>query len=474
MTQHFRWTDAAVREALGLPTDPATASTLFTGISTDTRKLEGGELFVPLVGIRDGHDFLRTAVDNGATGAVVSASVSVPTDLPLVLYRVPDTLVALGALARYGRRALPARVIGITGSSGKTSVKELLAGALTTTFRVHATLENENNRIGVPLTLLAAPEDAEVIVLEMGTNEPGEIAALSVVAEPDAAILTTVSEAHLERLGTFEGVLEEKLDLLRGARPGAPLLVGDHPYALVTGARALRPEVKSVGFSTASDPDLRGELLGPDAIGRYTVRALGEVFTAPLPGRHGAQNALLALVMAHELGASVSDAIDGMTGVTPETDSLRTEIRRVGGLTLLLDCYNANPQSTAAALELLSEMAVEDGRVAFLATMLELGDRSSALHREILERALNLPLDFVVAVGEYAPHAAEMTLSEGNIPALIAAPSPEAGYRTLRTRLQGSETILLKGSRGMKLETLVPLFERDFGKKNLLAEEGDL
>jgi UDP-N-acetylmuramoyl-tripeptide--D-alanyl-D-alanine ligase len=163
-----------------------------------------------------------------------------------------------------------------------------------------------------------------------------------------------------------------------------------------------------------------------------------------------------------------------MTGVTPETDSLRTEIRRVGGLTLLLDCYNANPQSTAAALELLSEMAVEDGRVAFLATMLELGDRSSALHREILERALNLPLDFVVAVGEYAPHAAEMTLSEGNIPALIAAPSPEAGYRTLRTRLQGSETILLKGSRGMKLETLVPLFERDFGERNLLVEEGDL
>jgi UDP-N-acetylmuramoyl-tripeptide--D-alanyl-D-alanine ligase len=326
----------------------------------------------------------------------------------------------------------------------------------------------------VPLTLLAAPEDAEVIVLEMGTNEPGEIAALSVIAEPDAAILTTVSEAHLERLGTFEGVLEEKLDLLRGARPGAPLLVGDLPYALVTGARALRPEVKSVGFSTASDPDLRGELLGPDAIGRYTVRALGEVFTAPLPGRHGAQNALLALVMAHELGASVSDAIDGMTGVTPETDSLRTEIRRVGGLTLLLDCYNANPQSTAAALELLSEMAVEDGRVAFLATLLELGDRSSALHREILERALNLPLDFVVAVGEYAPHAEEMTLSEGNIPALIAAPSPEAGYRTLRTRLQGSETILLKGSRGMKLETLVPLFERDFGERNLLVEEGDL
>jgi len=470
----FHWTDSAIREALELPEAPEAGSITFSGISTDTRKLKGGELFVPLVGIRDGHDFLRSAAAQGATGAVVSASASVPTDLPLVLYRVPDTLVALGALARLRRRALPARVVGITGSSGKTSVKELLAGALASTFRVHATLENENNRIGVPLTLLAAPEDAEIVVLEMGTNEPGEIAALTGIAEPDAAILTTVSEAHLEKLGSFEGVLEEKLDLLRGARPGGPLLVGDLPESLVIAARALRPEVQCIGFSPTADPELRAELLGSDALGRYTVSAFGDAFVAPFPGKHGALNSLLALEMAHQLGVSVSDAVTGVTGVIPESDNLRTEIRQVGGLTLLLDCYNANPQSTAAALELLSEMAVEDGRVALLATMLELGERSSALHREVLERALTLPLDLVVAVGEYAPHAEVMTRSESDSPALIAAPSPEAGYRTLRTRLKGSETILLKGSRGMKLEALVPLFERDFGAKDLLAEGGDL
>lgn len=463
MTPLFQWTDAAVREALGLPADSANAAQLYSGISTDSRKMVGGELFVALTGERDGHEFLSVAAARGATGAVVSATASLPTDLPLTLYRVPDTLLAFGALARHRRRALPARVIGITGSSGKTSVKELLAGALSSTFRVHATLENENNRIGVPLTLLAAPEDAEIIVLEMGTNEPGEIAALAAIAEPDAAILTTVSEAHLEKLGSFEGVLEEKLDLLRGARAGAPLLVGDLPNSLVEAARSVRPEVRSVGFTGSADTEVRGELLGTDAFGHYSVRAFGELFTSPFPGKHGAQNVLLALTMARQMGANTSAAIAAMTGVTPGAGHFRTEIRQVGGLTLLLDCYNANPQSTAAALELLSEMAVVEGRVAFLATMLELGDRSSTLHREILERALALPLDLVVAVGEYAPHAEELIQASERGSALIAAPSPEAGYESLRPRLKGSETILLKGSRGMKLENLLPLFERDFG-----------
>lgn len=459
----FLWTNAAVREALGLPSDPNGAAHVFTGISTDTRKMGGGELFVALAGERDGHEFLSTAAGRGATGAVVSDSAAVPADLPLVLYRVPDTLIAFGALARHRRRALPARVIGITGSSGKTSVKELLSAALASTYRVHSTLENENNRIGVPLTLLAAPEDSEIIVLEMGTNEPGEIAALAAIAEPDAAILTTVSEAHLEKLGSFEGVLQEKLDLLRGVRPKAPLLVGDLPIALVDAAKALDSEVRSVGFTGSADPQFRGELIAPDALGHYAVHAFGMDFTAPFPGRHGAQNVLLALAMAHQIGASISAAIAGMTTVTQGAGHFRTEIRRVGGLTLLLDCYNANPQSTAAALDLLAEMAVEDGRVAFLATMLELGDRSSALHREIIERALSLPLDVVVGVGEYAPHAEDFAKASQAGSALIAATSPEAGYQSLRPHLHGSETILLKGSRGMKLENLLPLFERDFG-----------
>lgn len=463
MNPTFHWSDAAVRAALGIPAEPGASEIRFTGISTDTRRLKGGELFVALLGVRDGHEYLRAAAAAGATGAVVSASAKVPEDLSLVYYRVADTLLALGALGRYRRRALPARVVGITGSSGKTSVKELIAAALAARFRVHATRENENNRIGVPLTLLAAPADAEIVVLEMGTNEPGEISALTAIGEPDAVILTTVSEAHLEKLGSFEGVLEEKLDIVRGARSGAPVIVGDLPTSLVVAARRINPEVRSVGFTSAADSEFRGELLASDAMGRYAVSAFGDTFIAPYPGKHGAQNALLALAMARELGVPVGEGIAALTRVTPGEDNLRTEIRKVGGLTLLLDCYNANPQSTAAALELLAEMEVTDRRIAFLATMLELGDRTSALHRELLERALALPLDVVVGVGEYAPHAEAIAKSGGHTATVVPAATPAEGYRTLRPHLNGTETILLKGSRGMELESLLPLFEKDFG-----------
>lgn len=463
MNPSFTWTDDSVRGALGLPADPSAVPVRFSGVSTDTRKIRGGELFVALLGVRDGHEYLEAAAAAGAAGAVVAESAKLPEDLPLRYYRVPDTLVALGALARHRRRALPARVVGITGSSGKTSVKELLAAALEARFRVHSTRENENNRIGVPLTLLSAPEESEIIVLEMGTNEPGEIAALAAIAEPDAAILTTVSEAHLEKLGSLEGVLEEKLDIVRGARPGAPVLVGDLPPFLVEAARKINPAVQCAGFTSRADAPLRGELLGADSLGRYEVSALGETFRASYPGRHGAQNVLLSLSMASILGVSASAAIEGMAGVTPEVDNLRTEIRKVGELTLLLDCYNANPQSTAAALELLSEMEVAGRRVAFLATMRELGSRTSALHRELLQKAVSLPLDLVVGVGEYAPHVSEFGRTGGGRVTLIPAADPAEGYRNLRPHLLGGETILLKGSRGMELESLLPLFESDFG-----------
>ena len=211
----FAWTDEAIRAALALE-GPPRAERSYTGILTDSRSIQGGELFVALEGERfDGHEFVAAALEAGCRGAVVSRDVSVPDGA--VLYRVPDTLVALGDLARYRRLALPARVVGVTGSVGKTTTKELLAAALGSTLRVHATPGNLNNRIGLPLTLLAAPTDAEVVVAEMGTNEPGEIACLAAIARSDVAVVTTVGESHLEKLGSVEGVLEEKLDLVRSS-----------------------------------------------------------------------------------------------------------------------------------------------------------------------------------------------------------------------------------------------------------------
>ncbi|MEX1257034.1 MAG: UDP-N-acetylmuramoyl-tripeptide--D-alanyl-D-alanine ligase [Gemmatimonadota bacterium] len=462
MTHGFTWTDARVRDALGIGEAGADPRLAFTGVSTDTRSVSTGQLFVALTGERfDGHDFVGEAVARGARGAIVSRSVE--PDSALTLYRVDDTLTALGALARYRRRALPARVVGVTGSAGKTTVKNFLAAALAPSYRVHATRGNLNNRVGVPLTLLGTPETTEILVLEMGTSEPGEIAILTTVSEPDASVVTTVSEAHLEGLGSFQGVLREKLDLTRGTRTGGPIVVGDVPEELPREARAMRPDVQVAGFTSLADAELRAELHAePDEEGRFRFRLWDREITAPVPGRHGARNFLLALVMARSLGARLDAAVRGASEV--RAGSLRGEVRRVGGLTLLLDCYNANPQSVAAALDLLAELPGARGRIAFLGTMLELGEETGRLHRAVLERALALPLDLIVASGAFADPARVLSRGRGSEhPALLAAETIEEGYAALLPRLTGSETVLLKASRGVAMEGLLDRFEADFG-----------
>jgi len=479
VTTSFLWTDAEVRAALELPAAPAAAAgesapvrdaPSFEGISTDSRTIGPGDLFVALRGERfDGHDHIEGARGRGVRGAVV---VEGTEDVAgLTLYRVPDTLVALGALARHRRCALPARVVAITGSSGKTSVKDLLAAVLSTGFEVYATPGNLNNRIGVPRTLLDAPDTAEIIVLEVGTSEPGEIAILAAIAEPDASLVTTVSEAHLSGLGSFAGVLEEKLDLVRGTRPGGPVVVGDLPAELALGAREIRPDVLVAGLSERADGEGRAQVTGaPDEGGRFPLSWRGLELRAPLAGRHGVSNLALALTMADLLGIDPARAVEGVSGIAPR--AMRGEFRRAGGLSLLIDCYNANPQSTIAALELLGELSAER-RVAFLASMLELGARSSVLHSEVVERAIALPIDVVVGVGEFATAIEEhgspagtsgtAVAAGGGGTTLIPAASADAGYDALRPHLQGTETILLKGSRGMALERIVPRFEADFG-----------
>ena len=244
----FLWNDATVRQALGMRVDLAQDGVEYGGVSTDSRSVSEGDVYVALVGDRfDGHDFVADAFSKGAAAAVVSRPAA--GDPAGRLYPVDDTLVALGRLAAWRRQKLDAPVVAITGSSGKTTTKEMTAAALSETYRVHATTGNLNNRIGMPLTLLATPEDVEAVVLELGTNEPGEIATLVQVARPDIAVITTVGESHLEKLGSLEGVLSEKLDILRGMVDGGRCVVGDEPSVLADRAHAICSTVKVVGWS---------------------------------------------------------------------------------------------------------------------------------------------------------------------------------------------------------------------------------
>lgn len=477
----FRWSDAEVRRALGLSGgDPAKH---YRGVSTDTRTLRPGDVFVALQGERfDGHDFVDAAVAAGC-GAVVASQ---PMDLPVPVHRVSDTLTALGDLARRRREhEADIPVVGITGSSGKTTVKDLTLGALSSLPGAHGTRANNNNRIGLPLTILGMPtgggRDADTskggraredrhrsnalrtppagrpLVLEMGANEPGEIAELARIARPTVGVVTTVSETHVERLAGLAGVMAEKLDLIRSLAPDAAAVVGDEPPALAEEARALRPDVAVAGWSERADPELRPSKARVGPGGAWSFEWRGRTVALRIPGAHNVHNALLALAVSRFLGVPEDDAATGVSAVDP--GAMRNELRRVGDVTLLVDCYNANAASVSAAVSTLEALEATGRKVAVLGTMLELGTRSRAIHREALERALATGIDRFVLTGAFACAARRVSDARVHLVERVE----ELAERLPRLVAPG-DAVLLKASRGVRLERTIPALESSFGE----------
>jgi UDP-N-acetylmuramoyl-tripeptide--D-alanyl-D-alanine ligase len=459
-----RWTEGEILEALelALPTDVGNGArpdaSWFPSVGTDTRTLDDGALFVALHGDRfDGHDFLERAAASGAHAAVVDR---VPDGAPpLRYYRVPDTLTALGRMARHRRRSLSARVVAITGTNGKTTTKEMARAILSTRYATHATTGNLNNLVGTPLTLLAAPEDTEALVVEIGTNAPGEIARLTDMVEPDLGVVTAVAEGHLEGFGTVEGVLREKTSLLSRLRPGGAALVADEPRSLPERARSLARHVRVAGWTERADPGLRAEDLRLDDRGRVRFRWQDRDVALPFGGRVHARNALLALGLAIEWDVDPDDAVAALAEMEPP--SMRGETVRYGDLTVIADCYNANPDSLRAALDTLRSMPRQGGRVAVVGSMLELGPRSDALHRQAAQSLAESDLDLIVATGLFVP--AFRPLASGLGDRLLLEEDPEAAFEPMAERMTGDEVVLLKGSRGVALERLMPRLEARFG-----------
>ncbi len=449
----FCWSDAAVRRALGLTGgDPAR---LYRDISTDTRTLGSGDVFVALEGERfDGHAFVPQAVAAGC-GAVVSHRD--PGDCAVPVYRVPDTLTALGDLALHRREQSDIPVVGITGSSGKTTVKDMTVRALSRSYDVHGTRGNENNRVGVPLTILSMPELTTALVLEMGTNEPGEIAELARIARPTVGVVTTVSETHVERLGDLRGVLTEKLDLIRALGPRGKAVVGDDPAELADEARALRPDVVVGGSTNSADPDLQPENGYGRLDGTHGFTWEGHPVTLRIPGSHNVDNALMALAVARTLDVPANEAAAGVSAVWP--GALRGEVREVGGLTLLVDCYNANQAGVLAAVSALVAIGEKGRWVAVLGSMLELGERSGAIHRRTLGMILASKLDLYILTGAFARAARHF--EDDRIVAIEEL--RELAWRLPRM-VQPGDKVLLKASRGVRLERVIPVLESHFGE----------
>ncbi len=417
------------------------------GVSTDTRACTPGDLFVALRGERfDAHDFLRDALAAGAGAVVVSRAVRVD-DVGVPVYEVADTTRALGALARYRRRSWGRPVIAVAGSNGKTGTKDLLRAALASMLQVHATTGNLNNQIGVPQTLLALPDDADLAVIEMGTDHPGEIAILRAIGEPDIAIVTSIGEEHLEWLGDLDGVLREESQVFDGAA------IAITPASQPEVGAAARGRARRVVSAGLDDGDVRPTRWGIGTDGLGVLDFDGTVIRPPVRGEHNLRNAMLAIATARECGVSLEDAARGIAAMPLAAMRLAWTELGPAGATLINDAYNSNPASARAAIQLLERAGPGRQRVLVLGTMRELGPQAPALHDDIARQALASSVDVIAGVGDFAA-ALERAGKGGS--RVITATDVEDLWPRLEPVLHPDATILLKASRGVRLERLVP------------------
>ena len=430
------------------------------GVSTDTRTLTAGNLFIALAGENfDGHGCLKKAAERGAAGLLIRADAAeklaaAPEEVPAI--GVLDTLRALGDIAGDWRRRFPVPLVAITGSSGKTTTKEMVA---TITARVRNILKSEgnlNNRIGLPLTLLKLREEHELVIVEMGTNSPGEIATLAAIAAPDVGLITNIGPAHLEGLGSLEAIREEKGSLFEiMAGRGTAILNHDDP---AIGLLAGRWRGKGITFGLGPGAEVTGrriEPAGPEGVRfNLVIDGIGAPVFLAAAGEHNVINALAAAAASWALGLDRHEIAAGLAAFRPVPG--RTEIRRLGnGAFLMIDAYNANPASVREALKTLQGLRGSGGAIAILGDMLELGEQSEALHQEIGTLLADANIHDLFLKGSLTKALAAGAIRRG-FPAerITFFEDPEKVVSSLRSRLKKGDWILIKGSRKMKMEAV--------------------
>jgi len=430
-----------------------------TRVSTDTRQVLPGDLFFALRGDNfDAHNFVDQAVAGGAGALVVSRDVQVPAQVPVI--KVNDTLLGLQALAAYHRRQYNIPVVGITGSSGKTTTKDMIASVLASSWPVLKTKGNFNNEIGLPLTLLDLAEQHRAAVVEMAMRGPGEIHALCQIARPTCAVITNIGTAHLERLGSVANIAQAKGELLEHIpAEGFALLPGDSQLAREQ-ARRCHGQVLFFGLEPGLDiyaQEVRREGAG----NRFTV-VMGDIrqeVYLPLPGQHNIQNALAAFGVGILLGVQPEQAAAGLAQVT--LSAMRMDIKEAtingGAVTIINDVYNANPDSTCAALQSLAEIAGGRRRaVAVLGDMLELGSGAVDGHRRVGSAAVRHQVAQLITVGQLSWETAEGAQLAGGVPGgTVSCSSNAEALEVLKGVLQPGDVLLVKGSRGMQMEEII-------------------
>ncbi len=459
--------DEITRATGGLTESGLSDIATFTSVSTDSRTVKPGDLFVALRGQRyDGHDFLTSVVDKGAMGIVAARDATNPflkripaQYMHVTLIRVDDTLKAYQEIARVAARKIGAKIVAVTGSTGKTTTKDMIASVLRGQGKTTASAENNNNEVGLPATILAADEDTEYMVLEMGMRGPGQIAELARIAKPHVGVITNVGLTHLELLGSEENIALAKAELAAGVRPTGTIVVnaGDAWSDKVAGAST----AKVVTFGTGGAADVRAEniVLDERARASFDVKANigGEAaefqVSLAISGRHNVENALAAAAACLALDVSATAIAEGLNHARISLNRMDF-IEAGSGVLIINDTYNASPASVKAALETMAA-AAGTRKIAVLGDMLELGEASREAHLEMGRRAA-AAADILIVAGELAEIIAEGARGAGMpADAVLYFADPDEAAASLKEELKRGDVVLVKASRALQFERIV-------------------
>lgn len=431
------------------------------GVSINTREIEPGNLFVPLKGEkRDGHEFVRDAFKKGAGALFWQKDVpNPPQDVPIIF--VDDTLEALQQLASRYLEQLPAKVAAVTGSNGKTTTKDILAQLLSVKYKVQKTQGNHNNHIGLPLTILSLEEDTEIAVLEMGMSNFGEIDFLTKLAKPDAALITNIGDAHLQDLGSREGIAKAKLEIINGLKEdGLFVYPGDEPLIkeqLASISKTLRTKT----FGKGSDNDFYAKQIEFRGTGTaFKTNVTDLTFHLPVLGEYNVMNAMAAMIVANEFGIPFEEMNNAFAQI--KLTEMRMEIKRgINGSQILNDAYNASPTSVKAVIDLVSTLSGFSKKIVVLGDMLELGPKENEFHFEIGKYINPDKIQYVFTYGKLASFIAEGARENFEQERVFSFEDKKELIQELKKYLDKDSFVVVKASRGMKLEEVVEAIKEE-------------
>lgn len=443
-----------VMTATGGKYDFAYKNVLINHVSTDSRKINNGDLFIALEGeIFDGHDFIENAIQNGASAIIVSRPVMVQQEVPII--QVENTLRALWQLSAFYRQKFSKPVIAVTGSVGKTSTKDMIAAILSAKYHVHKSQGNFNNHIGLPLTILGLENNHDVMVVEMGMRGFGEIRELTHISKPSIAIITNIGLSHIERLKTQESILEAKLEIVEGLEDKGILLLNANDPLLRKIDKNIAKRVIYVGVDTDADYTAFDVVDHGEEGVNFNVNLVGKKYMVHIPtiGRHNVYNALFGIACGIELGMKPEEILTGIENYRPE--KMRLNIIKMDGIKFINDSYNASPDSMKAALQVLRSVAGDNRTIAIIGNMLELGEMAGTAHHDVGKMCNELDINFTAIIGENSDDIAKGI-------------GDSSRYRIFRTHdeivqffkgtLKKGDVVLIKGSRGMKMEKILDLW----------------